>query len=105
MTSSSLSPTATVCRGHLAGSGCHVLSAFLYKRVSSAKSQEMESTFCGMPFMYSKNKRSLRTLPCGTSEVTGAGPDVCPSTSTRDPHEEVAPDAIVLQFDGQQLVG
>ena len=49
----------------------------MYKRVSSAK------TFCGMSFMYSKNKRGPSTLPCGIPEVTGAGLDVCPSTSTR----------------------
>ena len=60
-----------------------IVCMFLYKRVSSAKSREMESTFCGMSFMYSKDKRGPRTLPCGTPDVTGAGPDVCPSTSTR----------------------
>ena len=63
--------------------------------------------------MYIKNKRGLSTLPCATPEVTGAGPDVRPSTvlvdsyqqGTPDPHEEVVTDAIVLQFDGQQLMG
>ena len=48
-----------------------------------AKSREMESTFCGMSFVCSKNKRGPSTLPCGTPEVNGPGPDVCPSTSTR----------------------
>ena len=44
------------------------------------KSQEIESIFCGMSFMYTKS--GPNTLPCGTPEVTGVGPDVCPSTST-----------------------
>ncbi|KAI0234446.1 hypothetical protein LSAT2_015276 [Lamellibrachia satsuma] len=74
----------------LAGSGCHV---------SSVKSQEMESAFLGMSFMYSRNKKGLSTLPCGTSELTGAGPDRVP-----DPHKEVATDAMLWFYD-QQLVG
>ncbi len=35
-----------------------------------------------MSLIYSRNNNSPRTVPCGTSDFTGTGHDVVPSTTT-----------------------
>ena len=53
----------------------------LYSWPSSAKSCTDEETLEGRSLMYTRSRRGLSTVPCGTPDVTAAG-DVFPSRTT-----------------------
>ena len=55
---------------------------FLYVIQSSAKSTILESMFLQISFTYIRNSNGLKTLPCGTPEVTLTFLDSCPPTLT-----------------------
>ena len=53
-----------------------------YSRQSSAKRHTWDVTFWGRLFMYSRNSKGPRTVPCGTPESTLVEVEDIPSTTT-----------------------